>query len=77
MNPTELAFVNQQLAAMLRCGIPLEGGLHQLCDTMTRGPLPTAVFGAERVDDDFDDAPKPGCPGGAKTPRSVPGWSWA
>jgi len=39
MNPTELAFVNQQLAAMLRCGIPLEGGLHQLCDTMTRGPL--------------------------------------
>lgn len=39
MNPTELAFVNQQLAAMLRCGIPLEGGLRQLCDTMTRGPL--------------------------------------
>jgi type II secretory pathway component PulF len=39
MNHTELAFVNQQLAAMLRCGIPLEGGLRQLCETMTRGPL--------------------------------------
>jgi len=39
MNPTELAFVNQQLAAMLRCGIPLEGSLQRLCDTMTRGPL--------------------------------------
>jgi type II secretory pathway component PulF len=39
MNPTELAFVNQQLADMLRCGIPLEGGLRQLCATMNRGPL--------------------------------------
>lgn len=39
MNQTELAFVNQQLASMLRCGIPLEGGLRQLCATMNRGPL--------------------------------------
>jgi type II secretory pathway component PulF len=39
MNPTELAFVNQQLASMLRCGIPLEGALRQLCATMNRGPL--------------------------------------
>jgi type II secretory pathway component PulF len=39
MNHTELAFVNQQLASMLRCGIPLEGGLRQLCATMNRGPL--------------------------------------
>ena len=39
MNHTELAFVNQQLADMLRCGIPLEGGLRHLCSTMNRGPL--------------------------------------
>jgi len=39
MNHTELAFVNQQLASMLRCGIPLEGGLRQMCATMNRGPL--------------------------------------
>jgi type II secretory pathway component PulF len=39
MNHTELAFVNQQLADMLRCGIPLEGGLRHLCATMNRGPL--------------------------------------
>jgi type II secretory pathway component PulF len=39
MNQTELAFVNQQLADMLRCGIPLEGGLRHLCSTMSRGPL--------------------------------------
>jgi len=39
MNHTELAFVNQQLADMLRCGIPLEGGLRHLCGTMSRGPL--------------------------------------
>jgi type II secretory pathway component PulF len=39
MNFAELAFVNQQLASMLRCGIPLEAGLRQLCGTMNRGPL--------------------------------------
>jgi len=35
----EFAFVNQQLAAMLRDGIPLEGALKQLCTTMGRGGL--------------------------------------
>lgn len=39
MNHEELAFVNQQLAGMLKCGIPLEGGLKQLCSTMRRGKL--------------------------------------
>ena len=32
MNLDEFAFVNQQLAAMLRDGIPLEGALRQLCE---------------------------------------------
>src|ERR1017187_7737111 len=31
MNYAEFAFFNQQLAAMLRDGIPLEGALKQLC----------------------------------------------
>jgi len=35
----EFAFVNQQLAAMLRDGIPLEGALKQLCATMGKGGL--------------------------------------
>jgi type II secretory pathway component PulF len=35
----ELAFFNQQLAAMLREGIPLEGALRQLCQHMRRGDL--------------------------------------
>lgn len=35
----EFAFVNQQLAAMLRTGIPLEGALEQLCRTMASGQL--------------------------------------
>lgn len=39
MNHEELAFVNQQLAGMLTCGIPLEGGLKQLCSSMRRGRL--------------------------------------
>ncbi len=39
MNYDELAFVNQQLASMLRDGIPLEGGLRHLCETMQRGKL--------------------------------------
>jgi type II secretory pathway component PulF len=39
MKYDELAFVNQQLAAMLREGIPLEGGLRQLCANMQRGRL--------------------------------------
>lgn len=39
MKYDELAFVNQQLATMLREGIPLEGGLRQLCATMQRGRM--------------------------------------
>ncbi|MGO8763592.1 MAG: type II secretion system F family protein [Limisphaerales bacterium] len=39
MKYDEFAFFNQQLAAMLRDGIPLEGALHRLCDDMRRGKL--------------------------------------
>lgn len=39
MNLDELAFFNQQLAAMLRDGIPLEGALRQLFSGMRAGPL--------------------------------------
>ena len=39
MNNEEFAFVNQQLAGMLKSGIPLEGALRQLCETMKRGAL--------------------------------------
>jgi type II secretory pathway component PulF len=39
MNYDEFAFFNQQLAAMLRDGIPLEGALKQLCAGMGTGPL--------------------------------------
>jgi type II secretory pathway component PulF len=39
MKYDELAFVNLQLASMLREGIPLEGSLRQLCATMQRGKL--------------------------------------
>ena len=37
MKYEELAFVNQQLAGMLKSGIPLEGALRQLCANMRRG----------------------------------------
>lgn len=39
MNYEELAFFNQQLAAMLRDGIPLQGAVRQLCGSMRRGRL--------------------------------------
>ena len=39
MSQDEFAFFNQQLAAMLRDGIPLEGALRRLCGEMRRGPL--------------------------------------
>jgi type II secretory pathway component PulF len=39
MNYDEFAFFNQQLAAMLREGIPLEGALKQLCAGMRSGQL--------------------------------------
>jgi type II secretory pathway component PulF len=43
MNYDEFAFFNQQLAAMLREGIPLEGALKQLCKGMRHGPLRAQV----------------------------------
>jgi type IV pilus assembly protein PilC len=39
MKTGEFAFFNQQLAAMLRDDIPLEGALKQLCAGMKTGPL--------------------------------------
>jgi len=39
MSYDEFAFFNQQLAAMLRDGIPLEGALKQLCSGMRSGLL--------------------------------------
>jgi len=39
MKHDEFAFFNQQLAAMLRDGIPLEGALKQLCAGMRTNPL--------------------------------------
>jgi type IV pilus assembly protein PilC len=39
MNYDEFAFFNQQLASMLRDGLPLEGALRQLCLNMRRGLL--------------------------------------
>ena len=39
MKLDEFSFFNQQLAAMLRDGIPLEGALQRLCTEMRRGTL--------------------------------------
>ena len=39
MKYDEFAFFNQQLAGMLRDGIPLEGALRRLCQEMRRGNL--------------------------------------
>src|SRR5271170_6597675 len=39
MKYDEFAFFNQQLAAMLRDGIPLEGALQRLCTDMHHGQL--------------------------------------
>ena len=43
MNYDEFAFFNQQLAAMLRDGIPLEGALKQLSDGMRAGALKAEI----------------------------------
>ena len=43
MNYDEFAFFNQQLAAMLRDGIPLEGALKQLSASMKDAPLRTEL----------------------------------
>ncbi|MBM3882013.1 MAG: hypothetical protein FJ387_20215 [Verrucomicrobia bacterium] len=39
MNYDEFAFFNQQLAGMLKAGIPLEGALRRLAETMAQGRL--------------------------------------
>ncbi len=39
MKTDEFAFMNQQLAGMLRQGIPLEGALQRLARNMDKGPL--------------------------------------
>ena len=43
MNHEQLAFFNQQLAAMLKSGLPLEGSLKQLSASMHRGLLRAEV----------------------------------
>jgi type II secretory pathway component PulF len=50
MSHDEFAFFNQQLAAMLRDGIPLEGALRRLCGEMRRGPLRDEL---QRLQDDL------------------------
>ena len=39
MNTEELAFVNRQLAGMLKSGIPLEAGLKKMTESMSSGRL--------------------------------------
>jgi type II secretory pathway component PulF len=48
MSYEEFAFFNQQLAAMLRDGIPLEGALRQLCLGMRAGTLKLEIQNLER-----------------------------
>jgi len=48
MKYEELAFVNQQLAGMLKSGIPLEGALRQLCANMRRGQYRTELDALEK-----------------------------
>lgn len=43
MKNDEFAFLNQQLASMLRDGIPLEGALRRLCGEMAHGALRTEL----------------------------------
>ena len=50
MNYDEFAFFNQQLAAMLREGIPLEGALKQLSAGMRVGPLRAEI---EQLENDL------------------------
>jgi type II secretory pathway component PulF len=49
MNHDEFAFFNQQLAAMLRDGIPLEGALKQLCAGMKSQPLRAEIERLEQA----------------------------
>ena len=47
MKHDEFAFFNQQLAAMLRDGIPLEGALRRLCEDMRVGALRDELLALE------------------------------
>jgi type II secretory pathway component PulF len=47
MKSDELAFANQQLAGMIQSGLPLEGALRQLCETMQRGELKSELQALE------------------------------
>jgi len=47
MKLDEFAFLNHQLAAMLRDGIPLEGALRRLCQEMRAGALRTELQALE------------------------------
>ncbi|HEX7654636.1 MAG TPA: type II secretion system F family protein, partial [Verrucomicrobiae bacterium] len=48
MKTDEFAFFNQQLAAMLRDGIPLEGALKRLCQEMRAGVLREELLALEQ-----------------------------
>ena len=48
MKPEELAFYNQQLAGMLKSGLPLEGALSELSRDLQRGPLKEETIRLER-----------------------------
>ena len=47
MNHEQLSFFNQQLAAMLKSGLPLESSLKQLSSSMRRGALRAEVEALE------------------------------
>jgi type II secretory pathway component PulF len=47
MKLDEFAFVNQQLAGMLKSGLPLEGALRQLAASLERGDLKTELTALE------------------------------
>lgn len=47
MKLDEFAYLNQQLAGMLRAGIPLEGALRQTCATLQSGRLRTELQALE------------------------------
>jgi len=66
MKYDELAFFNQQLAAMLRDGIPLEGALRRLCQEMRLGPLRAELQALEA------DLAKGTPMGDALKPRQLP-----
>ena len=48
MKPDELAFANEQLAGMLKSGLPLEGSLRELSASMKGGSLRTELVALER-----------------------------